>query len=51
MRRDEFEHIVAAAANVEDARRYLRGHRPMVLVLDANMPGGSSLQAILAAPR
>jgi len=41
----EFE-VVAEASNIEDARRYVRGHRPKVLVLDLNMPGGSSLEAI-----
>jgi two-component system response regulator NreC len=38
--------VVAEAGNVEGARRYLRGHHPAVLVLDLNMPGGSSLEAI-----
>jgi two-component system, NarL family, response regulator NreC len=38
--------VVAEASNVEDARRYVRGHHPRVLVLDLNMPGGSSLEAI-----
>jgi two-component system response regulator NreC len=38
--------VVAEAGDVEDARRYVRGHRPRVLVLDLNMPGGSSLEAI-----
>jgi two-component system, NarL family, response regulator NreC len=38
--------VVAEASNIEDARRYVRGHHPRVLVLDLNMPGGSSLQAI-----
>jgi two-component system, NarL family, response regulator NreC len=41
----DFE-VVAEASNIEDARRYVRGHHPTVLVLDLNMPGGSSLQAI-----
>jgi two-component system response regulator NreC len=41
----DFE-VVAEAANIEDARRYVRGHHPKVLVLDLNMPGGSSLEAI-----
>jgi two-component system response regulator NreC len=41
----DFE-VVAEASNVEDARRYVRGHHPKVLVLDLNMPGGSSLEAI-----
>lgn len=43
----DFE-VVAEAANIEDARRYVRGHHPKVLVLDLNMPGGSSLEAIPA---
>jgi two-component system, NarL family, response regulator NreC len=43
----DFE-VVAEAANIEDARRYVRGHHPRVLVLDLNMPGGSSLEAIPA---
>jgi two-component system response regulator NreC len=38
--------VVAEAGDVESARRYVRGHRPNVLVLDLNMPGGSSLEAI-----
>src|SRR5215212_3430214 len=42
---DGFE-VVAEAGNVEDARRYVRAHRPAVLVLDLNMPGGDSLEAI-----
>jgi len=41
----EFE-VVAEAADLESARRYTRGHRPDVLVLDLNMPGGSSLEGI-----
>jgi two-component system, NarL family, response regulator NreC len=38
--------VVAEAADVDSARRYVRGHHPDVLVLDLNMPGGSSLAAI-----
>ncbi len=38
--------VVAEAADLEAARRYTRAHRPDVLVLDLNMPGGSSLDAI-----
>ena len=38
--------VVAEAGNVEDARRYVRAHRPGVLVLDLNMPGQDSLEAI-----
>src|SRR6202453_4443170 len=40
--------VVAEASNIQDARRYVRGHHPKVLVLDLNMPGGSSLEAIPA---
>ncbi len=40
--------VVAEAGDIEAARRYVRGHRPDVLVLDLNMPGGSSLGAIPA---
>src|SRR5271167_1810844 len=43
----DFE-VVAEAGDVEGARRYVRGHHPTVLVLDLNMPGGSSLEAIPA---
>jgi len=38
--------VVAEAADVDSARRYVRGHHPAVLVLDLNMPGKSSLEAI-----
>jgi two-component system, NarL family, response regulator NreC len=41
----DFE-VVAEAGDVEAARRYVRGHHPAVLVLDLNMPGCSSLEAI-----
>jgi two-component system response regulator NreC len=40
--------VVAEAGDVDGARRYVRGHHPAVLVLDLNMPGGSSLEAIPA---
>jgi two-component system response regulator NreC len=40
--------VVAEAGDVNGARRYVRGHHPAVLVLDLNMPGGSSLEAIPA---
>jgi two-component system, NarL family, response regulator NreC len=43
----DFE-VLAEAADVESARRYVRGHHPRVLVLDLNMPGASSLEAIPA---
>ena len=38
--------VVAEAEDVDSARRYLRGHHPQVLVLDLNMPGESSIDAI-----
>lgn len=38
--------IVAEAGDVDSARRYVHGHHPDVLVLDLNMPGGSSLDLI-----
>jgi two-component system, NarL family, response regulator NreC len=38
--------VVAEAGDVEAAQRFVLGHKPSVLVLDLNMPGGSSLQAI-----
>jgi two-component system response regulator NreC len=38
--------VIAEAGTVPDAERMARAHRPTVLVLDLNMPGGSSLDAI-----
>ena len=38
--------VLAEASDLDGARRYLRGHHPDVLVLDLNLPGGSSLGAI-----
>ena len=38
--------VVAEAGTAADAERLTRAHRPSVLVLDLNMPGGSSLAAI-----
>jgi two-component system response regulator NreC len=38
--------VVAEAGTVPDTERLARAHRPTVLVLDLNMPGGSSLEAI-----
>ncbi|HEY3189973.1 MAG TPA: response regulator transcription factor [Solirubrobacteraceae bacterium] len=35
---DDLE-VVAVAGDAEDALRYVRGHKPDVLVLDLNMPG------------
>ena len=41
----DFE-VVAEAGDVLGALQQVRGHRPDVLVLDLNMPGGSSIVAI-----
>jgi two-component system, NarL family, response regulator NreC len=41
----DFE-VVAEASDVESAGHFVQGHRPDVLLLDLNMPGGSSLEAI-----
>lgn len=38
--------VVAEAEDVDSAIRYLRGHKPSVLLLDLNMPGRPSLDAI-----
>lgn len=38
--------VVAEAGTVDEAARFVRAHRPAVLVLDLNMPGSSSLEAI-----
>jgi two-component system response regulator NreC len=38
--------VLADADDVASARRYVRAHRPDVLVLDLNMPGESSLEAV-----
>lgn len=38
--------VVAEAENAAAAIRYVGGHRPAVLILDINMPGGSGLAAI-----
>ena len=40
--------VLAEAGNIDDARRFVRGHHPQVLVLDLNLPGGSSLKHIPA---
>lgn len=39
-------HVVAEAGDVDSAVRYVRGHRPDILILDLNMPGGPSLRAV-----
>jgi len=38
--------VIAEAGDVDATRRSVLGHKPTVLVLDLNMPGGSSLEAI-----
>ena len=38
--------VVAEAGDVPAAMRYVLGHKPSVLILDLNMPGEPSLQAI-----
>ena len=38
--------MVAEAGDLDATRRYVRAHRPRVLVLDLNLPEGSSLPAI-----
>lgn len=38
--------VIAEAGDLENTRRYVRAHRPDVLVLDLNLPEGSSLPAI-----
>jgi two-component system, NarL family, response regulator NreC len=40
--------VVAEVGDVDATRRSVLGHKPSVLVLDLNMPGGSSLEAIPA---
>ena len=42
---DDLE-VVAEAANLTDARRYVLGHHPDVLVLELNLPEGLSLDSI-----
>jgi two-component system response regulator NreC len=41
----DFE-VVAEAGDADDAVRFVHGHKPTVLILDLNMPGRSSLEAI-----
>jgi two-component system response regulator NreC len=42
---DDIE-VVAEAGDADAAQRFVLGHKPTVLVLDLNMPGGSSLETI-----
>lgn len=41
----DFE-VVAEAGTADDAVRFVLGHKPAVLILDINMPGRSSFEAI-----
>lgn len=41
----DFE-VVAEAGDADTAVRYVRGHKPTVLILDLNMPGRFSLDAV-----
>src|SRR6195952_4921240 len=38
--------VLAEAGDAPEPERLTRAHRPSVLILDLNMPGGSSLEAI-----
>lgn len=38
--------VVAEAGDIDTTVRFVRGHRPDVLILDLNMPGGPSLKAV-----
>jgi two-component system response regulator NreC len=38
--------VLAEAGDADAATRYVAGHRPNILILDINMPGGSGLAAI-----
>jgi two-component system response regulator NreC len=38
--------VVAEAGDADAAVRYVRGHKPAVLILDLNMPGRASLDAV-----
>jgi two-component system response regulator NreC len=38
--------VVAEAGDVDSARRYVRGHRPRVLVLDLDLAGESIIESI-----
>jgi two-component system response regulator NreC len=38
--------VIAEAGDVGTTVRYVRGHKPDVLILDLNMPGGPSIQSV-----
>lgn len=42
---EDFE-VVAEAGDIDSAVRYVSGHKPDVLILDLNMPGGPSIAAV-----
>jgi two-component system response regulator NreC len=44
-------HVLSEAGNIQSVFRDVRTHRPDVLVLDLNMPGGSSVDAIARVSR
>lgn len=46
LERHEDLHVVAEAANIEETIRKTLGHKPDVLVLDLNMPDGSTLDVL-----
>ena len=46
LERDGTMEVVAEASDGDAALRYVRGHKPDVLVLDLNMPGRDSLDAL-----
>src|SRR3712207_6197331 len=46
LERDGTMEVVAEAADGDDVLRYVRGHKPDVLVLDLNMPGRDTLEVI-----
>ncbi len=45
---EEDMEVVAETGDTDSARRSVLGHKPTVIVLDLNMPGGSSVEAIPA---
>src|SRR4249920_944236 len=42
---DELE-VVAEAGDIDSTLRYMRGHKPDVLILDLNLPSGRSISAV-----